>query len=285
MEVDLMKKATMLCMAAFVVLCSAAAFAIAGWNFQSFDALMKSTGRGNPVSEKGFGKIQSERDKAGQEIESYLARTLGKADPAVIKAFSELPRECYTFNYQTKVNNPDYAYTLPARPMPIGYGSALSDFLGQAYMTQLCQPKATDTVLEIGTGSGFQISWLSKLVKEAYSIEIIPQVGNGVKNLFEPLGFKNVHTKVGDGFFGWPEVKEGFDIIIVTCAAQYVPPALLEQLKKGGRMIIPIGQPYKRGQFFYIYTKDNDGKVHSRKDVACYFVPMTGAMMKDAPKK
>ncbi|MGL4368590.1 MAG: protein-L-isoaspartate O-methyltransferase family protein, partial [Spirochaetota bacterium] len=132
--------------------------------------------------------------------------------------------------------------------------------------------------------SGFQSSWLSKIVKEVYSIEIIKPVGEGVKNLYAPLGLNNVHTKVGDGFFGWPEVQGGFDIIIVTCAAQYVPPALLAQLKKGGRMIVPIGQPFKQGQFFYIYTKDQDGKIRSRKDVACYFVPMTGAMMKNDNK-
>jgi protein-L-isoaspartate(D-aspartate) O-methyltransferase len=280
-----MRKATIFITAACIAAFSAGVFAITGWDFKTFDALMKSTGRGNPASEKTFSKIQDDRAKAVKAVEEYLTSKFGKADPAIVKAFSELPRECYTFNYQTKVNNPSFAYSLPARPMPIGHGSALSDFLGQAYMTQMCQPKPTDVVLEIGTGSGFQISWLSKIVKDAYSIEIIKPVGEGVKDLFGPLGFKNVHTRVGDGFFGWPEVKEGFDIIIVTCAAQYVPPALLDQLKKGGRMIIPIGQPYKTGQFFYVYTKDNDGKIRSRKDVSCYFVPMTGAMMKNAPKK
>lgn len=280
-----MKKATFFIAAASVAVFTVGAFAIAGWNYQTFDGLMKTSGRGNPISDATFKKIQDERTKAVKEVESYLTARFGKADPAIVKAFSELPRECYTYNYQTKVNSPTIAYSLPARPSPIGHGSALSDFLGQAYMTQMCQPKPTDTVLEIGTGSGFQISWLSKIVKEAYSIEIIKPVGEGVKNLFAPLGLNNIHTKVGDGFYGWPEVKEGFDIIIVTCAAQYVPPALLDQLKKGGRMIIPIGQPYKRGQFFYVYTKDKDGKIHSRKDVSCYFVPFTGAMMKNAAPK
>jgi protein-L-isoaspartate(D-aspartate) O-methyltransferase len=84
---------------------------------------------------------------------------------------------------------------------------------------------------------------------------------------------------VGDGFFGWPEVQGGFDTIIVTCAAQYVPPALIQQLKPGGRLVIPIGQPFRRGQFLYIYTKDEDGRVRSRKDVGVYFIPMTGTMM------
>jgi protein-L-isoaspartate(D-aspartate) O-methyltransferase len=89
-----------------------------------------------------------------------------------------------------------------------------------------------------------------------------------------------VSTRVGDGYFGWPEVAGGFDIIIVTCAAQYAPPDLFKQLKPGGRMLIPIGQPFKKGQYLYVYTKDAEGKVHSRKDVGVFFIPMTGTMMK-----
>lgn len=280
-----MKKVLIIC-ASVVALSTATVFAITGWDFNAFNDAMKKTGRNNGLDAKTFKKIQSDRDKAVAEVKKYLDAKFGQADPAIVKAFSELPREYYTYSYIAKKNFPEQAYKMPARPMPIGYGSALSDFLGQAYMTQMCKPKPTDVVLEIGTGSGFQISWLSKIVKEAYSIEIIEPVGNGVKGIFAPLGLNNVHTRVGDGFFGWPEVKDGFDIIIVTCAAQYVPPALLAQLKKGGRMIIPIGQPWNRsGQSFYVYTKDAEGKVHSRKDIACYFVPFTGAMQKNAPAK
>ncbi len=97
--------------------------------------------------------------------------------------------------------------------------------------------------------------------------------------LWAPLGYGNIESRVGDGYFGWPEVSGGFDIIIVTCAAQYTPPELFKQLKPGGRMIIPIGQPFKRGQVLYIYTKDEAGKVHSKRDVGVFFIPMTGAMM------
>ena len=101
--------------------------------------------------------------------------------------------------------------------------------------------------------------------------------------IFAPLGYDNVETRVGDGYYGWPEVQGGFDIIIVTCAAQYAPPDLFKQLKPGGRMIIPIGQPFKRGQILYVYTKDAEGKIHSRRDVGVFFIPMTGAMM-EKPK-
>ncbi|HYZ62440.1 MAG TPA: protein-L-isoaspartate O-methyltransferase, partial [Acetobacteraceae bacterium] len=173
------------------------------------------------------------------------------------------------------------AYEDEPKPWALGYGSALSDYLGQAYMTQVCKPGPNDVTLEIGTGSGFQSSLLSRIVKRAYSIEIIEPLGKAVSRVFAPLGYANVETRVGDGYFGWPEVKEGFDVIIVTCAAQYAPPDLFKQLKPGGRMLIPIGQPFKRGQILYVYTKDEEGKVHSRKDVGVFFIPMTGAMMKN----
>ncbi|MDH4249017.1 MAG: protein-L-isoaspartate O-methyltransferase, partial [Deltaproteobacteria bacterium] len=191
------------------------------------------------------------------------------------------PREYFHYNYASKHDFSSTTYEEEAKPWAIGYGSALSDYLGQAYMTQLAAPKATDVVLEVGTGSGYQISLLSRLVKQAYSIEIIQPLGTGVSKIFKPLGYENVSTRVGDGYFGWPDVKEGFDIIMVTCAAQFVPPALIAQLKPGGRLVIPIGQPFKRGQVLYLYTKDDKGKVRSRKDVGVYFIPMTGQMQKE----
>ena len=131
---------------------------------------------------------------------------------------------------------------------------------------------------------------LSRIVKKVYSIEIIEPLGKGVSKIYKPLGYDNVETRVGDGFFGWPEVKGGFDIIIVTCAAQTIPQALVDQLKPGGRMLVPVGQPFKRGQILYIVTKDEKGQVHTKKDVGVYFIPMTGAIQKqpavpaDAPK-
>jgi len=124
---------------------------------------------------------------------------------------------------------------------------------------------------------------LSRMVKQSYSIEIIEPIGKAVDQIWKPLGYDNIEGRVGDGYFGWPEVKEGFDIIIVTCVAQYAPPELFRQLKPGGRLLIPIGQPFRRGQVLYVYTKDNEGKVHSRRDVGVFFIPMTGAMQKNPP--
>ena len=254
----------------------------AKWNRDSYIVAMKASGRPHDINAGTFDTIQKRKDTALAQIDRYLAQRFGKADPAVLKAFGELPREYFHYQYAERRAMAADAYEGEAKPWAIGYGSALSDYLGQAYMTQAAQPKSTDVVLEIGTGSGFQSSLLSRIVKSVYSIEIIEPLGKAVADVYKPIGITNVATRVGDGFFGWPEVEGGFDIIIVTCAAQYVPPALFKQLKPGGRMLIPIGQPFKRGQFLFIYTKDADGKVTSRKDVGVFFIPMTGAMMKAA---
>jgi protein-L-isoaspartate(D-aspartate) O-methyltransferase len=259
----------------------------ASWNYQTFVRVYQESGRRQNISEQTFKEIQERRPQALAIIEKYLKERFGKADPLVMKAFSEVPREYYHHHYADNRSFAEVTYELEnIKPWAIGYGSALSDYLGQAYMTQIAKPTATDVALEIGTGSGFQSSILSRIVKKTYSIEIIEPLGKAVAKIYKPLGYDaNVETRVGDGFFGWPEVKGGFDIIIVTCAAQYVPPALLEQLKPGGRLIIPIGQPFKKGQILYIYTKDKDGNVHSRKDVGVYFIPMTGEQMKRAEQQ
>ena len=251
------------------------------WTREAYIAAMQASGRRHEISAATFEAIQKRKDAAVKSIDRYLSQRFGKASPAVLKAFGELPREYFHYQYAEKHSMAGSAYETEAKPWAIGFGSALSDYLGQAYMTQAANPKATDVVLEIGTGSGFQSSLLSRMVKSVYSIEIIEPLGKAVANIYKPIGITNVSTRVGDGFFGWPEVEGGFDIIIVTCAAQYVPPALFKQLKPGGRLLIPIGQPFKRGQFLFIYTKDTDGKVTSRKDVGVFFIPMTGAMMKE----
>ena len=250
------------------------------WTRDAYLAAMRASGRETSISEQNFAAIQARKPAAMRRIESYLkSRFNGEADPAVLRAFETLPREYFHWNYEGRSNGASNAYESDPKPWGLGYGSALSDYLGQAYMTQACAPKPEHVVLEIGTGSGFQSALLSRIVAKQYSIEIINPLGTAVQRIFAPLGYSNVETRVGDGFFGWPEVQGGFDTIIVTCAAQYVPPALIQQIKPGGRLVIPIGQPFRRGQFLYIYTKDEDGRVRSRKDVGVYFIPMTGAMM------
>lgn len=251
----------------------------APWDFKTFKETMRQSGRSVELPEKDFLELQARKQMAMDSIEQYLKRRFGKADADVLRAFRELPREYYHYDYQRRKPFASTCYEPAPKPWAIGYGSALSDYLGQAYMTQLSKPKPGDTVLEVGTGSGFQSSLLSRIVKEVYSVEIIKPLGGEVAKIYKPLGLSNVHTRVGDGYYGWPEVKGGFDIIMVTCAARYVSPELLKQLKPEGRLIVPIGQPFKKGQVLYVFTKDKDGKVHSKKDMGVFFIPMTGKIM------
>jgi protein-L-isoaspartate(D-aspartate) O-methyltransferase len=250
------------------------------WNKAAFEAAMAASGRRVSLTEAQFDAIQARKPAAMKLIADYLQMRLGHADPLVLAAFQALPREYFHYNYQEHRSTCGDAYDNPPKPWALGYGSALSDYLGQAYMTQVCAPRPSEVSLEIGTGSGFQSALLSRIVDHAYSIEIIAPLGNAVHRIFSPLGYDNVSTRVGDGYFGWPEQKGGFDIIIVTCAAQYAPPALFQQLKPGGRMVIPIGQPFKQGQVLYVYRKDSAEKIHSRRDLGVFFIPMTGTMMK-----
>jgi protein-L-isoaspartate(D-aspartate) O-methyltransferase len=256
-----------------------------GWTRRAYEEAMDKSGRPVSLTEAQFDAIQGRKPAALRRIEAYLKEHLGHADPAVMAAFQQVPREYFHYLYDEHRATPGDAYEETPKPWALGYGSALSDYLGQAYMTQVAQVKPGDITLEIGTGSGFQSALLSRMVARSYSIEIIEPLGRAVHRIFAPLGYDNVETRVGDGYYGWPEVGGGFDMIIVTCAAQYAPPELFKQVKKGGRLLIPIGQPFKRGQFLYVYTKDDEGKIHSRKDVGVFFIPMTGAMMKNPPPK
>ena len=198
-------------------------------------------------------------------------------------AFQTVPREYFHYMYEGHHSTGGDAYEDNPKPWPLGYGSALSDYLGQAYMTQVCQADAGRRDARDRHRQRLPERASLPHRQPAYSIEIIEPLGHAVGKIFAPLGYDNVETRVGDGYYGWPEVEGGFDIIIVTCAAQYAPPDLFKQLKPDGRMMIPIGQPFKRGQFLYVYTKDEAGKIHSRKDVGVFFIPMTGAMMKNPP--
>jgi len=273
-----MKKASYL-VGLLVVCSSVAAFAAEGWDFAEFKRSMELSGRPVQMNEQEFTQIQARKPAYLKIISTYLQRMAGYVDPAVLKAFEQVPRDYFCYNYEKQRGFADTTYESKPHPWAVGYGSFLSDYRAQAYMTQVMQPKPSDVSLEIGTGSGFQSAILSRIVKEAYTVEIITALGNKVDKIYEPLGYRNVRCRVGDGFYGWPEAGRQFDIIIVTCAAPYVPPALLEQMKNGGRMIIPIGQPYKT-QFLYIFTKDQEGKVHSRKDISTYFIPMLGQVQK-----
>lgn len=159
------------------------------------------------------------------------------------------------------------------RPLPIGHDQTISQPSLVAFMTQELRPQRTDRVLEIGTGSGYQAAVLSPLVAEVYSIEIVEPLAERAAKILAELGFKNVHTRAGNGWLGWTEAAP-FDAIIVTCAPDAIPPALVEQLREGGRMIIPVGQE-NQVQELYLLEK-RGGKIEQRAILPVRFVPMTG---------
>jgi len=161
-------------------------------------------------------------------------------------------------------------------PLPIGYGQTISQPYIVAFMTQELDPKPHHRVLEIGTGSGYQAAVLAELVKEVYTIEIIEPLAERAKADLARLGYTNVFVRAGDGYKGWPEAAP-FDSIIVTCAPEQVPPPLIEQLKEGGRMMIPLGPLHD--QNLYLLEK-RGGKIERRAVLPVRFVPMTGKAAK-----
>ena len=156
--------------------------------------------------------------------------------------------------------------------LPIGGAQTISSPFIVAMMTESLDPKPTDVVLEIGTGSGYQAAVLSPLVAKVYSIEIVPELGHAAAEVLKKLEYKNVFTRVGDGFLGWPEAAP-FDKMIVTCSPENVPKPLLDQLREGGQMIIPVGERYQ--QTLYRMVKRN-GKLIRQPLRPTLFVPMTG---------
>ncbi|MFL6543916.1 MAG: protein-L-isoaspartate(D-aspartate) O-methyltransferase, partial [Candidatus Udaeobacter sp.] len=156
------------------------------------------------------------------------------------------------------------------RPLPIGFGQTISQPFIVAFMTQALKPKPTDRVLEIGTGSGYQAAVLGELVAEVFTIEIVRPLAQRAATVLNALGYKNVLVKGGDGYKGWPE-HAPFDSIIVTCAPERVPQPLIDQLKEGGRMIIPVGAKF--AQELYLLEKKN-GRLEQSAVLPVRFVPM-----------
>ncbi len=189
----------------------------------------------------------------------------GVTNERVLTAMRKVPREQF-------VPEEMRARSYTDRPLPIGYDQTISQPYIVAFMTEKLELKPTDRVLEIGTGSGYQAAILGELAAEVYSIEIIEPLGKGAEGTLKRLGYKNVHVKVGDGYKGWPE-HAPFDAVIVTCAPNHVPRPLVEQLKDGGRIIIPVGEA--GAQELYLLEK-KDGQLRQRAVLPVRFVPMTG---------
>ncbi|MBA2115856.1 protein-L-isoaspartate(D-aspartate) O-methyltransferase [Bremerella alba] len=189
----------------------------------------------------------------------------GVKDPRVIASIRNTHRHEFVAANQRQQAYYDMA-------LPIGEDQTISSPFIVAYMTESLDPRPTDKVLEIGTGSGYQAAVLSPLVKQVFSIEIKEPLGRKAARTLKRLNYDNVYTKVGDGFLGWPQYAP-FDKIIVTCSPENVPKPLVDQLKEGGRMIIPVGERYQ--QTLVLFTK-KDGKLEAEPLRPTLFVPMTG---------
>ncbi|MGD8978058.1 MAG: protein-L-isoaspartate(D-aspartate) O-methyltransferase [Gammaproteobacteria bacterium] len=206
------------------------------------------------------------------EIEAdvrFTSRALGtdRLGPRVREAMATVPRHEFV-----PADVRRYAYA--NRPLPIGHGQTISQPYIVAIMTDLIEPEAGDVVLEVGTGSGYQAAVLARVVGKVCSIEIIPALARRARRDLNRLGFGNVETRTGDGYYGWPDCGP-FDAIVVTAGAPHVPPPLIEQLKPGGRMIIPVGSRFMTQQLLLV-EKSTEGEVTTRHVLPVRFVPLTG---------
>jgi protein-L-isoaspartate(D-aspartate) O-methyltransferase len=191
----------------------------------------------------------------------------GVRNPDVLRAMRTVPRHEF-------VPEPLRGEAYEDRPLSIGYGATISQPYIVAAMTELLEPARHQRVLEIGTGSGYQAAVLATLVKEVYSIEIVPQLAVSSEATLRRLGYDNVHVRQGDGYKGWPEFAP-FDRVILTAAPPELPQALVDQLKPGGRLVAPVGGSSE--QQLMLVEKDRDGKVKRRAVFPVMFVPMVPA--------
>ncbi len=189
----------------------------------------------------------------------------GVTDESVLSVMSDIPRHLFIDESQWSIAYSD-------GPLPIGHGQTISQPYIVAFMTELLQPDSHHVVLEIGTGSGYQAAVLAKLVHHVFTIEIVPELGRSAQKTLKRLGYENVSVRIGDGYKGWPK-EAPFDRIILTAAPEEVPKALVDQLKPGGRMVLPVG-PRWWGQDLLVIEKDLTGEVIEKKTLPVRFVPM-----------
>jgi protein-L-isoaspartate(D-aspartate) O-methyltransferase len=188
-------------------------------------------------------------------------------DPRVMQAMAEVPRDRF-------VPASLRMMAFDNGPLPIGHGQTISQPYIVALMTDLLQPDPGHSVLEIGTGSGYQAAILSRLCARVYTVELVRELGEAAADRLQAQGYHNIETRIGNGYTGWPEYAP-YDGIIVTAAAPYIPPALAEQLKPGGRLVIPVGEMHGR-QDLQLVEKDARGGIHSRTILGVAFVPLLG---------
>lgn len=214
--------------------------------------------------------FEREREQMIADIEFGVKATRSMTgrdhlDPRVLEAMRHVPREDFV---------PDDLRGSAFRDgaLPVGHGQTISQPYIVAIMTDLLELTRASVVLEIGTGTGYQAAILAQLAKQVYSVERIPELARTAQYRLSEMGYDNIETRCGDGYLGWSE-KAPFDAIVVTAAAPVIPPALIEQLGPGGRMVIPVGLPYMH-QELKLVTRDQEGKIQSSNLLAVAFVPL-----------
>src|SRR4026207_704825 len=207
--------------------------------------------------------LQQDYSKEREAMVKTQIQARGVKDSATLAAMRKVQRHKFI-----AANQVSSAYS--DGPLPIGYGQTISQPYIVAYMTEIIKPKPNYTVLEVGTGSGYQAAVLGEIVRNVYTIEIIDKLGKEASIRLKDLGYKNIEVKIADGYHGWKE-HAPFDAIVVTAAAEYIPTPLKEQLKDGGRMIIPVGSPYMTQQLMLIEKTGNRYSTTSKMAVS--FVP------------
>ncbi|TVQ13602.1 MAG: protein-L-isoaspartate(D-aspartate) O-methyltransferase [Bacteroidetes bacterium] len=210
-------------------------------------------------------KAQNFELQRSQMVETQI-RERGIRDRHTLRAMGKVPRHLYVPQNQRR-----FSYT--DRPLPIGYGQTISQPYIVAYMTEIIKPRPDFRVLEIGTGSGYQAAVLAEIVAHVYTIEIVEPLGETARAILEKE-YNNVSVKIADGYYGWEEYAP-FDAIVVTAAAEHIPPPLIEQLKDGGVMIIPVGSPFRVQQLMLVEKKGES--ITSRSLMPVRFVPFTSS--------
>ncbi|WP_249066705.1 protein-L-isoaspartate(D-aspartate) O-methyltransferase [Halalkalibaculum roseum] len=214
----------------------------------------------------------SERREERYQMVKRAIKGRGVTDKATLEAMRQVPR--HLFVPEDRRSN---AYE--NRPLPIGYQQTISQPYIVGYMTQLLELDEGEKVLEIGTGSGYQAAILSELTPYVFTIEIVEELGKQARERFESLGYHTIETKIGDGYKGWPE-HAPFDAIILTAAADDIPEPLIEQLKPGGVMVLPVGDSGLTQRLLRV-RKTEDGKIETERKLPVRFVPMTGIDQKN----
>jgi len=207
---------------------------------------------------------QSEYDRLREQMVKYQIEARDVKSKPVLNAMKKVPRHEFVPEKYRKEAYNDH-------PLPIGYGQTISQPYIVALMTELADVTKGEKVLEIGTGSGYQAAVLAEITDSVFTIEIITELTNEVKHRFQRLGLRKITVKNADGYYGWKEYAP-FDVIVVTAATEHIPPPLIEQLKDGGKMIIPVGHPLQVQDLLVVEKKD--GKVRSKNIIPVRFVPL-----------